>query len=72
MLGNYLWAFAEPSRWLKLGILAASGLIYVAASLLVLNILQRLFFSSDERQKISSLPIPGSLNGIWKKLWRTA
>jgi O-antigen/teichoic acid export membrane protein len=72
MLGNYLWAFAEPSRWLKLAILAASGLIYAAASLLTLTILQRLFFSSDERQKISSLPIPGPLSGIWKKLWRTA
>jgi O-antigen/teichoic acid export membrane protein len=72
MLCNYLWTFAEPSRWLKLGILAFSGLIYVAAGLLALNILQKLFFSSEERQRISSLPIPGALDGIWKRLWRTA
>jgi hypothetical protein len=72
MLCNYLWIFAEYSRWLKLGVLVFSGISYVVAGLLALNLLQRLFFSSDERQKISSLPIPGLLNGVWKKLWRTA
>jgi hypothetical protein len=72
MLCNYLWTISGPSRWLKLGVLAVSGIFYVAASLMALYILQRVFFSRDERQKISSLPIPGALGGIWQKLWRTA
>jgi len=71
MLCNFLWPAGDPSRWLKLGILVVVGLFYVALGLLVINIFQKRFFSSDERQKISSLPIPGALGGIWKKLWRT-
>jgi O-antigen/teichoic acid export membrane protein len=72
MLCNFLWAAGDPSRWLKLGILVVVGLFYVALSLMILNIFQKRFFSSDERQKILSLPIPGALGGIWKRLWRTA
>jgi O-antigen/teichoic acid export membrane protein len=71
MLCNFLWSAGDPSRWLKLGILVVVGLFYVALSLLILNIFQKRFFSSDERQKISSLPIPGAFGGIWKRLWRT-
>jgi hypothetical protein len=71
MLCNFLWQAADPSRWLKLGILVVVGLFYVALSLLVINIFQKWFFSSDERQKISALPIPGAFGGIWKRLWRT-
>jgi O-antigen/teichoic acid export membrane protein len=72
ILCNFLWPAAEPSRWMKLGILAAAGLFYIALSLLILNIFQKSFFSGEERQKISSLPIPGAPGGIWKRLWRTA
>jgi hypothetical protein len=72
ILCNFLWPMGEPSRWLKLAILVAVGLFYVALCLLILNIFQKRFFSSDERQKISSLPIPGAFGGIWKRLWRTA
>jgi O-antigen/teichoic acid export membrane protein len=71
MLCNFLWPAGDPSRWLKLGILVVVGLFYVALSLLVINIFQKWFFSSDERQKILSLPIPGAFGGIWKRLWRT-
>ena len=71
MLCNFLWPAGDPSRWLKLLILVVVGLFYVALSLLVINIFQKWFFSSDERQKISALPIPGALGGIWKRLWRT-
>jgi O-antigen/teichoic acid export membrane protein len=72
MLCNFLWLAEEPSRWPKLGLLVVVGLFYVAFSLLILNIFQKRFFSSDERQKISSFPIPGAFGGIWKRLWRTA
>ena len=72
MLCNFLWPAGDPSRWLKLGILVVVGLFYVALCLLILNIFQKRFFSSDERQKISALPIPGAFGGIWKRLWRTA
>jgi O-antigen/teichoic acid export membrane protein len=72
ILCNFLWPFAENSRWLKLGILAVVGIFYVMISLLVLNLFQQLLLSNDERKKISSLPIPGTINGIWKRLWRSA
>ena len=72
MLCNFLWPAADPSRWLKLGILVVVGLFYVVLCLLILNIFQKRFFSSDERQKISALPIPGAFGGIWKRLWKTA
>jgi len=72
LLGNFLWPMGEPSRWLKLGILVVVGLFYVSLSVLILNLFQKHFFSSDERQKIASLPIPGAVSGIWKRLWRTA
>lgn len=71
MLCNFLWPAGDPSRWLNLAILVVVGLFYVALSLLILNIFQKRFFSSDERQKISALPIPGAFGGIWKRLWRT-
>jgi O-antigen/teichoic acid export membrane protein len=72
MLCNFLWPLAEHSRWLKLGVLAVVGIFYVMISLLVLNLFQQLLLSNDERKKISTLPIPGTVNGIWKKLWRSA
>ena len=71
-LCEFLWPLRESSRWMGLGILAALGLFYMAISLMAFYVLQRLLFSRDERKKIVSLPIPGPVSGIWKKLWRTA
>ena len=71
-LCELVWPLAESSRWIGLGILAALGLFYMAVSLMAFYLLQRFLFSSDERQKLSSLPIPGPANGIWKRLWRSA
>jgi O-antigen/teichoic acid export membrane protein len=72
ILCNFLWPLAEHSRWLKLGILAVVGIFYVMISLVVLNLFQQLLLSNEERKKILSLPIPGTANGIWKRLWRSA
>jgi O-antigen/teichoic acid export membrane protein len=71
VLCHVLWVAGEPSRWLKLGIVIVVGLFYVILSLLVFNIFQKYFFSEDERQKISSLPVPAPAGSIWKRLWRT-
>jgi hypothetical protein len=71
-LCELVWPLGESSRWIGLGILAALGLFYMAVSLMAFYLLQRFLFSSDERQKLSSLPIPGPANGIWKRFWRSA
>jgi O-antigen/teichoic acid export membrane protein len=71
-LCDFFWSWVQPSRWLQLGLLVAVGLFYVACSLLAFYLLQQRLFSSEERQKISSLPIPGPAGGLWRKLWRTA
>jgi O-antigen/teichoic acid export membrane protein len=71
-LCNFFWSWVQPSRWLQLGLLVAVGLFYVACSLLAFYLLQGRLFSSDEREKLSSLPIPGPAGGLWRKLWRTA
>jgi hypothetical protein len=71
-LCDFFWSWVQPSRWLQLGLLVAVGLFYVACSLLAFYLLQQRLFSSEERQKISSLPIPGLAGGLWRKLWRTA
>ena len=49
MLGNYLWVFAEASRWLQLGVLTVCGIFYVATSLLVLKVLQQYFFYPSQQ-----------------------
>jgi O-antigen/teichoic acid export membrane protein len=71
-LCNWFWPWVQPSRWLQLGLLVAVGICYVACSLLAFYLFQGRLFSREEREKISSLPIPGSAGGLWRKLWRTA
>jgi O-antigen/teichoic acid export membrane protein len=71
-LCKFLWPLVESSRWRGLGILAGLGLFYSAISLIAFYVLQKYLFTSDERLKISSLPIPGYASGIWKRFWRLA
>ena len=69
-LCNLLWSFGKTSRWTGLGILAFTLLFYLFAIMVALNLFQKRLFSSDERQRISSLPFPTPFTGIWKRLWR--
>jgi len=71
-LCKFLWSLGSPSRWVGLSMLVLTGMFYVIAALVALNVLQKQIFSADERLKIAELPLPGSLAAIWAKLWRAA
>ena len=72
LLCDLIWPDAGSSRWIKLGLLVAIGLFYLLTSLLVFKIFQRRFFTVDERRKLSSLPIRGTIGRAWNRLWRVA
>lgn len=70
-LCQFLWVYTDGSRWTGLFVLGISFGLYMLLVFFTVVLIQEKMFSLEERSRISALKLPGSLNTVWSKLWRS-